>query len=171
MLIFANQIASRNQSELNKAHDKSSSADERFNDMNIFIGERPIEFLFEHGINGAENKICDLDRRINNAEFFGGLFERNAEKIFIEMIDDSLTISGVAHVTAIFANVFIKTRKNFMVFAHAVFVEFIKNFLHGAADGIFICEGIIFKQSLKDWARDEMLSQHINRLFRRDVRI
>ena len=55
--------------------------------------KRPIEFLLEHGVNGAENKICDFDRRINNAE----------------------------------------------------------HFLHGAADGIFICEGI-----------NEMLSKHID---------
>ena len=160
--IFSLQVVGTNQARFNQARDESARARERVDDVNVAVGQASVEMFAQDGVDGAQDKIDDFDGRVHDTELFGGLFERDFEETAVQVIDDSLTACGVAHPAATFANLLVEAIENFAVFAHAVAVEHVENFLHGLRHGILFDEVVILKQSLKDGTRDEMLSQHVD---------
>ena len=53
--------------------------------MNIFIGERAIEILFEDGIDTSQDKIDDFDGRIDDSEAFDGFGRGDLKKFLVKL--------------------------------------------------------------------------------------
>ncbi len=164
VLIFAQKVALANQIGLNKASDESTGAREGFKDVNIFIRERAVEIFLKDGVDGADNKIDDFNGGIDNAEPLDGFRDGHAEKFIVKLDDNFLLIFSGGSDLATFAHGVIKLFELRGVVVGIFDIELRENFFKGLRDGVIFGEGVIIKESLEDRSRDDMLSEHFNRV-------
>lgn len=136
--------------------------------MNAFAWKGFAENFLEYVINGAENKIDNFDGRIDNAEPFDGQRRGGLKKFFVEFDDNFLPVFSGGSDFATFAHGVIKFLELFGGIGNIFPVEDWQNVLEIFWHRIILDERIIFKESRKDGARDEMLSEHVISIFRSD---
>ena len=108
---------------LDHARDESAGAGEWIENVDSDVGESSIKIRAENVLHGIENEVDDLERRVDNAESFGGFVERDLEEFIVELDDDLLPIGRILNVGAPLANRFVNAVELFVVFIDGSIVE------------------------------------------------
>lgn len=66
--------------------------------MQIFIAERPSEFLAQNGVNAVDDIVNNFHRRINNAQTFYHQRKRRAEEFVVQLDNHALAGFGIINI-------------------------------------------------------------------------
>src|SRR5436190_6950308 len=96
MLVFAFQVLHINQTTLQQTHQECSCSRKGVEDVNVFIRNAAVKFLFQDIIYRMHNKIHYLYRGVYDTQFFHHFWKSGFEEFIVQFNNDSLLPSALS---------------------------------------------------------------------------
>ena len=164
MLVFVFKLPRYNQAALQESGDEGAGAGEGVENVDVFIGEGAAKLFFEQVVDGVNNEVNHLYRRVDDAELFDHAGEGGFEELVVEFNDDALFACGVVDTLGPHSDGVVKLLQGFGLFRDVTGFKQVEHLLHGERDGVILHEGVAFEERFKDRFGDDVLREHLNGL-------
>ena len=160
-LEFSNQVLVADQLRvLQQTHDKGAGAGERVENMHVLAGQPPPEMLLQGVVGRVQDEVHHLDRRVDDAETFGLLFEGYLEETLVELEQHLLPGLWVVQGLGAFAHCLVKRFQLARFVPQPLGFQQLYQPVQGARDGVAAHKVVIGEQRLEDRPRDQVLGHH-----------
>ncbi|SAY50060.1 hypothetical protein KRIGEM_03049 (plasmid) [Komagataeibacter rhaeticus] len=130
--------------------------------MDTLASKGLTELAFQHVVDGTDDEIHHLNRRVDNTQAVLQAWEGFLEKAVIQFLDNLLATIGRINARSPFTHAGIESLQPVRFLMQAVLVQSIQNRLHGSGHGVVANEAMASEQGFEHGAGDEMLCQHLD---------